>query len=185
MSVPAAQDEPATGGDRPGSPEVDQPRSPGVWLRARLRSLKPWHWATIAVLLLVFLAVSVLLARFLSTENAERDDILAVLQAQARGDAGGMLAQLDGCRSSPSCAATVKADAQRLRRGGAVKILLLKSKTAYALSDATGKTRVAWTVLGKLPVVQCVQVERKGDFFAGMSVTLRSIGPQIPGEGEC
>ncbi len=147
--------------------------------------MRPWHWAAIAALLVVFLAVSVLLARFLSTENVERDDILAVLQAQARGEAAGMLARLDGCRAKPTCVATVKADAQRLRQGGAVKILLLKSKTAYALSDATGKTRVAWTVIGKLPVVQCVQVRRTGDFLKGMSVTLESIGPQISGEGEC
>jgi hypothetical protein len=162
-----------------------EPRTPSAWLRARLRSLRPWQWAAIAVLLVVFLAVSALLARFLSTENVERDDILAVLQAQAKGDAAGMLSKLDGCRSSPSCVATVEADAQRLRRGGAVKILLLKSKTAYALSGSTGKTRVAWTVIGKLPVVQCLQVERKGGFLAGMSVTISSIGPQIPGEGEC
>ena len=51
---------------------------------------------------LVFLAVSALLARFLSTENAERDKEATLLQAQARGDVAAMLAELDGCRERPS-----------------------------------------------------------------------------------
>jgi hypothetical protein len=160
-------------------------RSPGAWLRAKRRSLRRRHLVAIAILVVLFLAISVLLARFLSTENVERDDILAVLQAQAKGNAQGMLGKLGSCRSRPACVATVKDNAVKLRRSGAVKILLVKSKTAYALSSTTGVTRVAWTVIGKLPVVQCVRVHRAGNFFSGMSVTLLSIGPQIPGEGEC
>ena len=160
-------------------------RSPGAWLRAKRRSLRGRHWATIAVVVVLFLAISIMLARFLSTENVERDDILAVLQAQAKGDAQAMLSKLNGCRSKPGCVAIVKADAVKLRRPGAVKILLLKSKTAYALSSTAGVTRVAWTVIGKLPVVQCVQVRRTGNLLSGMSVMLLSIGPQISGEGEC
>jgi hypothetical protein len=133
----------------------------------------------------LFLAISALLARFLSTENAERDDVLAVLQAQARGDAGGVLARLSGCRQSPACAATVRASAQRLRRPGAVKILSLKSATAYSLTGALGKTRVAWTVIGRLPVVQCVWVRRSGNPFQGVKVTLLSLSAPIPNEADC
>ena len=62
-----------------------------------------------------------------------------------------------------ACAATVRASAVRLRRPGAVKILPIKSPTAYSLTGATGTTRVAWTVIGKLPVVQCVVVRRTGN----------------------
>ncbi|MGZ6643162.1 MAG: hypothetical protein ACXVFT_15200, partial [Solirubrobacteraceae bacterium] len=78
---------------------------------------------------MLFLAVSGLLARFLSTENVERDDDLALIQAQARGDVNGMLGKLSGCRESPGCVATVKRNAAnpRLRRAGAVKILSIKS----------------------------------------------------------
>jgi hypothetical protein len=133
----------------------------------------------------VLLAISIVLARFLSTENAERDDVLAVLQAQARGDANGVLALLSGCRRSPSCAATVQTSASRLRRQGDVKILSLKSATAYSLGNATGKTRVAWTVIGKLPVVQCVQVRREGNVFRGITVTLLSLSAPIPNEADC
>jgi hypothetical protein len=133
----------------------------------------------------LFLAISALLARFLSTENAERDDVLAVLQAQARGDASGVLARLSGCLRSPACAATVSASASRLRRPGAVKILSLKSSTAYSLTGATGKTRVAWTVIGRLPVVQCVRVRRSGNFVEGVKVMLLSLSAPIPGEADC
>jgi hypothetical protein len=81
--------------------------------------------------------------------------------------------------------ATVRADASRLRRPGAVKILSLKSHTAYALGGATGVTRVAWTVIGRLPVVQCVGVRRSGDLLAGISVTLYSLSAPIANEADC
>lgn len=133
----------------------------------------------------LFLAISGLLARFLSAEGVERDDIFAVLQAQAAGNLQGMLDHQAGCRSSPSCVQTTRADAIELRRKGAVKILTLKSATAYTLTSATGKTRVAWTVIGKLPVVQCVEVRRRGNFLQGISVTLVSISAPISNEGDC
>jgi hypothetical protein len=135
----------------------------------------------------LFLAVSFLLARFLSTENTERDADLALIQAQARGDVAGMLAQLSGCRASASCLALVRANAAnpRLRRPGAVKILSLKSSTAYSLTGASGKTRLAWTVIGRLPVVQCIQVRRSGNFFKGVTVTLLSLSAPISNEADC
>jgi len=135
----------------------------------------------------LFLALSGLLARFLSVENAERDDDLALIQAQARGDVGGMLDQLSGCRQRPSCVAEVRANTTnpRLRRSGAVKILQLESATAYSLTGATGKTRLAWTVIGQLPVVQCVEVRRTGNFLKGITVTLLALSAPIPNEGDC
>jgi hypothetical protein len=133
----------------------------------------------------VFLLLSGLLARFLSVENAERDKELALLQAQARGDVSAMLAQLTGCRRSPGCVATLEANASRLRRTGAVKILSLKSRTSYSLAGATAKTRLAWTVIGRLPVVQCVEVRRTGNFLVGIKVTLLSLSAPIANEADC
>jgi hypothetical protein len=141
--------------------------------------------AIVLVGVLAFCAISVLLARYLLTENVERNDIAAVLQAQARGDAARELSLLDGCRAKPSCAATVRASALRLRRPGAVKILSIKSPTAGALTDATGTTRVAWTVIGRLPVVQCVVVRRTGNALQGLHVALLSLSAPIGGEAEC
>jgi hypothetical protein len=141
--------------------------------------------ALIATGVLVFLAISALLARFLSTENVERDADLKLIQAQARGDVNGMLDQLRGCRQSPPCLASVRADAQNLRRSGEVKILSLKSSTAYSLTGAAGKTRLAWTVIGRLPVVQCVEVRRTGNFLKGIDVALLAVSAPIPNEGYC
>ena len=151
----------------------------------KMSRMSPRKIALIALGVLLFLVISSLLARFLSTENAERDKDASLLQAQATGDVPAMLDKLDGCRRLPSCVAIVREDARRLRRPGAVKILSLKSSTSYALTGATGKTRLAWTVIGKLPVVQCIEVRRTGNFLSGISVTLLSLSAPIPNEGDC
>jgi hypothetical protein len=138
----------------------------------------------IVVSVIVFVAVSFVLARWLSTENRERDAIYALLVDEARGDARAMHARLTGCAGR--CAATVEANARRLKTPGAPKILRLDSKTAYALGSASGTTRVAWTVINRrLPVVQCVAVERAGSALAGRRLVLRSISSPIGGEDSC
>ena len=137
--------------------------------------------------MLVFLAISGLLARFLQTENVERDADLALIQAEARGDVQGMISRISGCRASAACVASVKANAAnpRTRRPGAVKILLLTSPTAYSLFGGRGRTRFAWTVLGSLPVVQCIDVERSGNFLSGITVKLTGLSAPIENEGNC
>ena len=148
---------------------------------------RPLRIALIALAVILFLGISGLLSRFLSVENLEREDDLALIKAEVAGDVTGMLHQLNGCTQKPSCVALVKANAAnpRLRRDGAVKILQLTSPTAYSLTGATGKTRLAWTVIGKLPVVQCVLVRRSGNFLTGIHVELVSLSLPIQGEAEC
>jgi hypothetical protein len=135
----------------------------------------------------VFFLISGLLARFLQTENVERDADLALVQAETRGDVQSMLDQLSGCRSNPACVASVKANAAnpRTRRRGSVKILLLNSATAYSLFGASGRTRFAWTVIGMPPVVQCIGVERSGNFLSGISVKLTALSAPIENEANC
>lgn len=168
-------------------PPVATARSPRTWWLAlapsRRRLLRTLFVASGVVVLLV----SVLLARFLSVENAERADDLALIQAEIEGNAAAMLDQLSGCRVHPACVASVRANVSnpRLRRSGAVKILLLESKTAYSMSAATGRTRLAWTVIGSLPVVQCVDVRRTGNFLQGMHVSLIGLSVPIDNEGTC
>ena len=180
------------GAPRDGADSEDPPRngrltrSSGPRLPGLIARLSRGQRIALAVgALIVFLAISALLARFLSVENLERDDILAVLNSEAAGSAEGMLARLNGCRQAVRCAATVRADAQRLRRPGSVKILSLTSSTAYSFTGVTGNTRVAWTVIGRLPVVQCVRVRRAGNFLSGVHVTLLSLTPPIAGEADC
>ena len=138
----------------------------------------------IALGAIVFLAISFLLARYLSTENRERDAVYALLRDQARGDAQAMLRRLSGCDAR--CRANVEYDARRLKRAGDVKILAYSSSTSYALGHAEGPTRVAWTIVDRqLPVVQCVQVERTGNVLAGATINLLRLSVPIDRQGTC
>ncbi len=140
----------------------------------------------VAVVAVVFVAFSLLLARWLSTESSERGAVYALLRAQARGDARDLLRRLDGCSADVACRAQVAANARRLRRPGAVKILRLDSGTAYALGSKTATTRVVWGVVDRgLPVVQCVEVARKGTALAGRTISLRRLSGPIGSESSC
>jgi hypothetical protein len=138
----------------------------------------------VAIGAIVFVAISLLLARYLTTENRERDAVYALLRDQARGDATAMLKRLDGCDAR--CHANVEANAGRLKRAGEVKILAYQSATSYALGHAEGPTRVAWTIVDRqLPVVQCVQVERTGNVLTGTTINLRRLSVPIDRQGSC
>jgi hypothetical protein len=169
------------------TPAAAGARGPRAWWVGLAPSQRRLLRALFALGVILILVVSVLLARFLSAENAERDAEVALVQSQVRGDVAGMLEQLSGCRQNASCVASVKANAAnpRLRRSGAVKILQLESPTAYSTFGATGKTRLAWTTIGKLPVVQCVEVRRTGNFFSGIHVKLLALSAPIDNEGKC
>jgi hypothetical protein len=175
-----------------GSPEPPAPLRPPTRsvsrptpLRDLLGRLRRRHIVPIVLVLVVFLILSAMLARFLSAENVERDDVLAALEAETAGNEQALFAKLSGCRAVPDCVSDVKWNTTRLRRSGSIKIVSLTSATAYSLGGATGHTRVAWVVIGRLPVVQCLNVKRTGDFFTGISVSLLALSKPIPNEGNC
>lgn len=148
--------------------------------------MRPGRIALITLGIAAFLAISFEVARFLTAESNERAEVYALLKAQARGDAAGMLERLDGCTADARCRSQVEANARSLHRQGDVKILAYDSDTAYALGSKTGLTRVAWTVIDRgLPVVQCVTVHRSGSVLAGRSVTLLRLSAPIAREGSC
>jgi len=143
----------------------------------------PKRAAVVVLGVVVFLALSALLARWLSLENVERTDILGVLTAEVHGDAKAMLGALHGCDGP--CRAVVVENARTLRRPGAVLILADQSQTAYALSSAAGFTRIAWKVAGRLPVVQCIKVSRSGNALSGLTITLLSVSAPIQPTADC
>jgi N-acetylglutamate synthase/N-acetylornithine aminotransferase len=153
---------------------------PGDRRRVRRRLL-------IALGVIVFLVLSALLARFLTSDNLEREKDVALIEAEARGDAAGMISKLSGCRENASCVALQRTNASnaRLRRAGEVKVLSLTSATANSPTGATGKTRLAWTVLGQLPVVQCIEVKRSGNALTGVHVELLNLSAPINNEADC
>jgi hypothetical protein len=141
------------------------------------------RWVAVAAGIVAFLVISALLARWLGTENAERDAVLSVLQAQARGDAAAMLSEID-C-GDEACRRQVQANAQRLKAPGDVTIVRIDSGTSHALTSKTGQTRVVWITPGRLTTVQCVLVGRSGTPLSGQSVTLLNLSAPIGREAAC
>ena len=134
---------------------------------------------------IVFLAISFFVARFLTTENSERDKLLALAQLEAAGDVGGVLAHLHGCDSA--CATKVRAFVPRLTGPGVVKIARLDSGTAYSLGTKEGWSRLVWVRgVNGIPVVQCVWVRRTGGPLTERSVSLQRVnGPLADNEDSC
>ncbi len=140
----------------------------------------------IALGVVLFVLISVIVARWLTTEGRERSAIHALLQDEARGDVRAVVARLDGCAAEPACVDQVRRAVARTKRPGDVKLLLIQSPTAYALGKATGRTRVAWTVIDKgLPVVQCVTVSRTGNALFGREIRLQRLSLPISNTGTC
>ena len=144
---------------------------------------RPPRIVVIAAGVLVFLALSLELARWLTLENVERTDIIDLITAEVHGDAPSMLGQLHGCERT--CREHVRTAARTLRRRGAVLILADSSATAYTLTGAVGFTRIAWKVSGGLPVVQCVTVSRTGNVISGLDVRLLRVSLPIPPTSDC
>jgi hypothetical protein len=134
---------------------------------------------------LVVLVVGFVAARWLTTENRERDAIFTLLQRQAAGDEQGVLDDLDGCDAA--CRTKVHAFLPRVEGAGKVKIARLDSGTSYSFGTVTGATRVVWVHgVDARPIVQCVQVRRHGGPLTGRSVSLLAISaPLADNEGSC
>ena len=141
------------------------------------------RWAIVAGVLVLFLAVSLFLARWLTSEGTERSAILDLLRAQARGDAAAMLEQLD-CRDA-ACEAQARENARALRGSDDVTIVRIDSGTSHELESKTAPTRVVWITPGRLTTVQCVLVERSGTPLSGTSVTLVGLSAPIDREAAC
>jgi hypothetical protein len=134
---------------------------------------------------LVVLAVGFFAARFLTTENRERDAIFTLLQRQAAGDERGVLARLHGCDAA--CAAKLHTFLPKVTGAGAVKIARLDSGTSYSLGTSTGTSRVVWVHgVDSRPIVQCVVLRRQGGPLTGRSVSLLALSaPLADNEDSC
>ena len=147
-----------------------------------------WRPARILLLalgLLLFLAISLGLARVLSANGAEQSAIVSLLQAQARGDAAAMIDRIDGCARRPSCVADARATASHLRTPGKVTLVRLDASTSFSLGGHDGVARVVWKTPSRTTVVQCVDVHRGGDVIGGLSVELRALSRPIGRQAAC
>jgi hypothetical protein len=150
-----------------------------------LAAVRRAYIAAIAVALLVFLAISALLARVFSANGAEQSAITSLVQAEARGDDAAMARQIKGCDADPSCRQRVAQDAEALRRAGTVSILQLQTSTDFSVTSTLGTARVAWRAGQSLPIVQCVRVRRTGNAISGLRVELLEISERIQSDANC
>jgi hypothetical protein len=139
----------------------------------------------IAAGVVVFLVVSALLARAFSVGGAEQSAITSLLQAEARGDAGAIVARIRDCSPSAACQARARTDAAALRAAGSVSVIKLDSSAGFSLGSTLGTARVAWRVGNGLPIVQCVRVRRAGNVLSGQRVELLEISRRIPSDKAC
>lgn len=141
----------------------------------------------IAVGAVVFIGISVELARYLTGVSAERSEVYRLLTDQARGDADAVIARLSGCAEDPACVERTRALTARLKRPGEPKILNYESQTSSTLGTKSGRSRVAWAIVKRngFPVIQCVTLSHSWSFVHGSSVSLRRISAPIGNEAGC
>jgi hypothetical protein len=132
---------------------------------------------------LAFVAIALVVGRWLQADNVERAKVLRLLEAQARGDAAGMAREVEPCDGT--CQEAMVRLAGRMRVPGAVEIVRLDSPTSHAVREETGVSRVVWRAGDGLPTVQCVTVRRKGNALSGPRVTLTAVSAPIGREAGC
>jgi hypothetical protein len=139
----------------------------------------------IVVGIVLFLAISALLARVWNSAGAETSALTSLVQAEAHGNQSGAVAEILGCRSNPACRVRVAQNIAALARPGSVSIIQINPSTGFSLTSTLGVARVAWTVGSSLPIVQCVRVRHAGDVLHGLHVELLEVSLRIKSDADC
>jgi hypothetical protein len=141
--------------------------------------------AGIVLAVVIFFVISALLARVFSANGAEQSAITHLIHDEAAGDTDAILADIVGCRSSPSCRQTAAANAAGLKHAGTISILQLNPSTSFSIAGTLGTARVAWDVGSSLPITQCVRVRRTGNAVSGLRVQLLGVTRRLTTDADC
>jgi hypothetical protein len=152
---------------------------------ARAGQRRRLYLVGIALGVLLFFAISAVLARVFSIDGTERTAITLLIRDEAAGNSAAMIGRIKRCRSTPACRARVAYDASRLRRKGSVSILQIQPSAGFSLTGTVGTARVAWNAGSSLPIVQCVRVRRGGNALTGFHVELLELSRRIPSGSNC
>jgi hypothetical protein len=139
----------------------------------------------IPLAVILFVAISALLARAWSADGAESSAITDLVKAEARGSTPEVIGAIQRCRSHPACRARAASDAAQLRHRGSVSIIQLQPSTGFTLTGTLGTARVAWEVGSSLPIVQCVRVRRAGNVIQGLRIELLEVSRRIKSDAVC
>ncbi|MEI7625004.1 MAG: hypothetical protein WCK06_02540 [Actinomycetota bacterium] len=111
--------------------------------------------ALFATAVVVFLVVSLILARLFATANTERTAVVDAIRAQS------------------------------IAHPGTFKLLRYDGPSKFSIASRSAAARVVWRVGTTLPLVQCVTVARAGNLLTGFDVTVIKVGAPIGLESDC
>jgi hypothetical protein len=157
--------------------------SPNRYRPRRMR--RRYVIASIGLGVVLFVIISVLVARAVGVGDAQRAAITQLVKAEAGGDTGRVISLIDGCQTDASCRARAAALTAALRGPGNVSIVDLTPSANVAVTGSTGTARVAWLVGSSLPRVQCVRVRNAGSVFSGFTIELLRVSARQPSDASC
>jgi hypothetical protein len=128
--------------------------------------------ASILLAVVLFVVISVLVARAIGVGDAQTAAINELVRAEARGDTRSVVGLIDGCASDAACRARAATLTATLHGSGNVSILQVSPSANVAVSGSVGTARVAWTLGSSLPRVQCVRVRNAGNVLSGFTIEL-------------
>ena len=146
---------------------------------------RPHVLALVALVGVIFVVISALLARVFSADGAERSAVTSLVEAEARGDLAAALSRVEGCGSDAACRARVAQDVAALKRPGAVSVLQLEPSTSFSLGSTLGNARVAFRIGDSGAIVQCVRVRRSGNVLSGLRIELLGVSGPLRGDAAC
>lgn len=141
--------------------------------------------ASIALGVVLFVVISVLVARAIGVGDAQTAAITALVKAEASGDTNRVIDLIDGCGHSPACRTRAAALTAALRRPGNVSIIDMIPSANVAVTGSTGTARVAWLAGSSLPRVQCVRVRNAGSVLSGFTIELLRVSARQPSDASC
>jgi hypothetical protein len=146
---------------------------------------RPTRIALIVLAVVLFVAITIVVGRFLGAATSARNEATEVIKKQAKGDAAGVVDRIQGCRANPACAARITAQVRRLRTPGRVVIVRVEDVAGLSLGSRTDTARIVWKAGTRLPTVQCVRVHRSGNPISGYDVQVLSLSAPIGREASC
>jgi hypothetical protein len=146
---------------------------------------RPLIITSVVLGIVVFVAISVMLARAFNAESAERAAVTDLIKAEARGDAAAAANQLRNCAPTAGCRARVASNTATIHHAGGVQVLQLEPSTSFSLGSTLGSARIAFRIGGSLPIVQCIRVRRAGNVVSGLQIELLAVSAPLKGDATC
>jgi hypothetical protein len=141
--------------------------------------------ASIGLAVVLFVVISVLVARAIGVGDAQTAAVTELVRAEASGDTTRVIALIEGCDRDPACRQRAAALTAALRRPGHVSIIDMIPSANVAVTGSTGTARVAWLAGSSLPRVQCVRVRNAGSVLSGFTIELLRVSVRQPSDASC